>query len=55
MRIAAQTRLSKNRLRITKGSDGSVVATKRGDGKLVTVEETGLRDGSHLFVKDLGA
>jgi very-long-chain enoyl-CoA reductase len=53
-RIAKATRLNKNRLRITKGSDGSVVYTKRDDGKLVTVEETGLRDGSQIFVKDLG-
>jgi very-long-chain enoyl-CoA reductase len=53
-RIAKATGLNKNRLRITKGSDGSVVLTKRDDGKLVTVEETGLRDGSQIFVKDLG-
>ncbi|KAI5813152.1 3-oxo-5-alpha-steroid 4-dehydrogenase-domain-containing protein [Pyronema omphalodes] len=53
-KIAAHTRLDQNRLRITKGSDGSVLSQKHQDGKLVTVEETGLREGSQIFVKDLG-
>jgi len=52
--IAEHTRLNRNRLRITKGSDGKPVHLKRDDGKLVTIEETGLRNGSQIFVKDLG-
>ena len=52
--IAKHTRLNRNRLRITKGSDGKPVQLKRDDGKLVTIEETGLRNGSQIFVKDLG-
>lgn len=52
--IAKHTRLNQNRLRITKGSDGRPVSLKRDDGKLVTIEETGLRNGSQIFVKDLG-
>jgi len=39
---------------LTKGSDGSVVTVKRESGKDVMVEELGLRDGSTVFVKDLG-
>jgi very-long-chain enoyl-CoA reductase len=47
-RIAGQTRLSIHRLRITKGSDGSLISTDS------TIEETGLRDRSAIVVKDLG-
>ncbi|KAL9625812.1 MAG: hypothetical protein Q9160_000132 [Pyrenula sp. 1 TL-2023] len=48
--LAQSSRLSAHRLRITKGSDGSVlpnVADK-------TIQATGLRDQSTIYVKDLG-
>ena len=53
-RVSVNCGLSTNRIRITKGSDGSVVTPKTPGGKPVMVEETGLRDGSQVFVKDLG-
>ncbi|PWW76680.1 hypothetical protein C7212DRAFT_319546 [Tuber magnatum] len=53
-RLSAYTGLSGDRLRLTKGSDGSVVTVRRESGKDVMVEELGLRDGSAVFVKDLG-
>jgi len=53
-RLAAHCGLSVDRLRLTKGSDGSVINMKREDGKDVMVEEVGLREGSQVFVKDLG-
>lgn len=52
--ISSVTGLPKTRLRITKGSDGSLIATKRDDGKPIALEETGLRNASQVFVKDLG-
>jgi very-long-chain enoyl-CoA reductase len=48
--IAQISKLSIHRLRITKGSDGSVVAKS----KDVTISSTGLRDQSSVYVKDLG-
>lgn len=41
-------------MRLTKGSDGSVVTVKKDSGKDVMVEELGLRNGSMIYVKDLG-
>ncbi|KAL7269642.1 Very-long-chain enoyl-CoA reductase [Rhizina undulata] len=52
--IVQKTGLDRNRLRITKSSDGSVLPTKRDDGKDVMLEDTGLMDESVVFVKDLG-
>jgi very-long-chain enoyl-CoA reductase len=49
-RVAQSTKLSIHRLRITKGSDGSVVA----NSKNVSINSTGLRDQSTVYVKDLG-
>ncbi|KAF8241593.1 hypothetical protein K440DRAFT_591842 [Wilcoxina mikolae CBS 423.85] len=53
-RIAIHTSLSRNRLRLTKASDGTVLVTKTEDGKFQTLKETGLSERSHVFVKDLG-
>lgn len=50
-RIAAEAGLSPHRLRLTKGSDGSVVPY----AKDWSVERTGLRNQSTINVKDLGA
>lgn len=41
---------SVHRLRITKGSDRSVVPNTKG----TTIEETGLRESSVIHIKDLG-
>ena len=49
-KIAGFTNLSIHRLRITKGSDGSVVP----HSKNVSINSTGLRDQSTVYVKDLG-
>ncbi|ETN43801.1 uncharacterized protein HMPREF1541_11125 [Cyphellophora europaea CBS 101466] len=48
--LAKQSKYSVHQLRVTKGSDGSLVANVR-DG---TVHSTGLRDQSTVYVKDLG-
>lgn len=48
--LAKRTKYSINQLRITKGSDGSVV----NNVKDVTVHATGVRDQSTIYVKDLG-
>jgi len=53
-RVSVNCGLSTSRIRITKGSDGSFVTPKTPDGRPMMVEETGLRDGSQVFVKDLG-
>lgn len=53
-RLSASTGLSRDRLRITKGSDGSVITVKKDSGKDVMIEELGLRKDSTIFVKDLG-
>lgn len=50
-RIAAKSRWDINRLRITKGSDGSLVPNSRDN----TIDQLGLYDQSQIFVKDLGA
>lgn len=49
-RIAAKSRFDINRLRITKGSDGSHVPNSREN----TIDELGLFENSTIFVKDLG-
>ena len=49
-RLAAETGLSVHRLRITKGSDGSLIP----NAKDVTLDRTGLREQSTVYVKDLG-
>ncbi|KAF7512004.1 hypothetical protein GJ744_002717 [Endocarpon pusillum] len=49
-KIAQSSRLSIHRLRITRGSDGSVVANSTD----VSINSTGLRDQSTVYVKDLG-
>lgn len=49
-RIAAKTRYDINRLRITKGSDGSLIPNSREH----TVDSLALYDQSTIFVKDLG-
>lgn len=49
-RIAAKSRWDINRLRITKGSDGSLVPNSRDN----TIDQLGLYDQSQIFVKDLG-
>lgn len=49
-RIAAESGISIHRLRLTKGSDGSAVP----NAKDYTVERTGLRSDSVVYVKDLG-
>lgn len=52
--LSKRTGLSSNRLRLTKSSDGNVVAIKKDSGKDLMVKELGLREGSTVFVKDLG-
>ncbi|KAF2760620.1 enoyl reductase [Pseudovirgaria hyperparasitica] len=49
-KIAAESKFSIHRLRITKGSDGAAIP----NSKDVTVHDTGLRDQSTINVKDLG-
>ncbi|TKA62849.1 hypothetical protein B0A49_11569, partial [Cryomyces minteri] len=49
-RLAAQSGCSVHRLRIIKGSDGSGLP----NSKDVTIDRTGLRDQSTVYVKDLG-
>ncbi|KAI5853094.1 3-oxo-5-alpha-steroid 4-dehydrogenase-domain-containing protein [Morchella snyderi] len=53
-RLSAITGLSRDRLRLTKGSDGSVIAVKKDSGKDVMAEELGLLEDSMIFAKDLG-
>ncbi|MCJ1385268.1 3-oxo-5a-steroid 4- dehydrogenase [Xylographa soralifera] len=48
--LAAASGTSVHRLRVTKGSDGQLVPN-RAD---VSISQTGLMDGSKVFVKDLG-
>ncbi|MCJ1432829.1 3-oxo-5a-steroid 4- dehydrogenase [Xylographa pallens] len=48
--LAAASGTSVHRLRVTKGSDGQLVPN-RAD---VSIKQTGLMDGSKVFVKDLG-
>lgn len=48
--LSQQTKFSIHQLRVTKGSDGSVVANSPG----ASVYSTGLRDQSTVYVKDLG-
>jgi len=48
--LSQQSKLSVNRLRITKGSDGSLIPNSDN----VTIYDTGLRSQSTLYVKDLG-
>ncbi len=48
--LAFRSASSVHRLRITKGSDGSLVP----NSAELSVEQTGLRDQSILYVKDLG-
>ncbi|KAI4133154.1 MAG: hypothetical protein LQ347_002295 [Umbilicaria vellea] len=48
--LAQQAAFSVHRLRITKGSDGSLVP----NSKDVSINQTGLRDQSTIYVKDLG-
>lgn len=48
--IAKQSRYSVHQLRITKGSDGSVI----NNAKDITIHSTGVRDQSTIYVKDLG-
>ena len=48
--LATITGLSVNRIRVTKGSDGQLVP----NDKLVPLQQTGLLDGSKIYVKDLG-
>ncbi|KAI9661337.1 MAG: 3-oxo-5a-steroid 4- dehydrogenase [Alyxoria varia] len=50
MRVAAKSRMSVHRLRITKASDGSPVP----DSEDVTIDSIGLFENSSIFVKDLG-
>ncbi|KAI5795584.1 3-oxo-5-alpha-steroid 4-dehydrogenase-domain-containing protein [Geopyxis carbonaria] len=52
--LSSKCGMEKHRFRITKGSDGSYVSIKGTDGKPMLVEDVGLRDGSQIFVKDLG-
>lgn len=52
--LSSKCGLDKYRFRITKGSDGSYVSINGADGKPMLVEDVGLRDGSQIFVKDLG-
>lgn len=49
-RLAAEANITPHRLRLTKGSDGSVVP----NAKDFTIERTGLRNQSVVYVKDLG-
>lgn len=48
--IARKAGTSIDRLRITKGSDGSLVPNKHS----LTVYDTGLREQSTIYVKDIG-
>ena len=48
--LAAASRMSVNRLRVTKGSDGQLVP----NSKDVMISRTGLLGGSKIYVKDLG-
>lgn len=48
--IAAKTKASVHRIRITKGSDGAVLPNSSD----TTIRDTGLLDGSKIVVKDLG-
>ena len=50
LRIAAKSRFSIHRLRITKASDGTAVP----DSTEQSIEQLGLFDQSSVFVKDLG-
>ena len=50
VKLAQQSKQSVHRLRITKGSDGSSVPNIRD----VSIQSTGLRDQSTIYVKDLG-
>ena len=49
-KLAAVSKFSINRLRITKGSDGVHVPNNRD----IVMQQTGLRDRSTIYVKDLG-
>lgn len=48
--LAKKSKLPEHRLRITKGSDGSVLNNTKND----TIYSTGLRNQSTVYVKDLG-
>ncbi|KAL8679037.1 MAG: hypothetical protein Q9186_004665 [Xanthomendoza sp. 1 TL-2023] len=48
--LASSSKTSIHRLRITKGSDGSLLPNTAS----LPVSDTGLRDGSSIYVKDLG-
>lgn len=48
--LAQATKYSVHRLRVTKGSDGSVISSSND----TTIYSTGLRDKSTIYVKDLG-
>ncbi|KAL9614054.1 MAG: hypothetical protein Q9204_008856, partial [Flavoplaca sp. TL-2023a] len=48
--LASSSGTSVHRLRVTKGSDGSFIPNTSS----LPVSETGLRDGSSIYVKDLG-
>lgn len=48
--ISQQSKFSVNRLRITKGSDGTHIQNSND----VVIESTGLRNQSVIYVKDLG-
>lgn len=48
--VARKANTSVNRLRITKGSDGSLVPNTKNP----SINDTGLRDQSIIYVKDLG-
>jgi very-long-chain enoyl-CoA reductase len=48
--VAAHARSSIRRLRITKGSDGSLIP----NAQTLALHSTGLRDQSSIYVKDLG-
>lgn len=50
MEIARKAGTSIDRLRITKGSDGSLIPNKNS----LTVYDTGLREQSTIYVKDIG-
>jgi len=49
-RISAESGCTPDRIRLTKGSDGSVIS----NAKEVTVESTGVKNRSVIYVKDLG-
>ncbi|EEH40654.1 synaptic glycoprotein SC2 [Paracoccidioides lutzii Pb01] len=48
--ISQQSRLSVDRLRVTKASDGTVIHNRKDD----TIHSTGLRNQSTIYVKDIG-